>query len=64
MSSYREVTGSIDGVAEEIESIFLGRFRAVKGEGWSLRYLHRVGLRNFVREILEKGECRKIVQMP
>jgi superfamily II DNA or RNA helicase len=62
--SYWGDAGSIDGVAEEIESIFLGRFRAVKGEGWSLRYLHRVGLRSFVREILEKGECRKIVQMP
>jgi hypothetical protein len=51
-------------IANEVEEVFVRRFRSVKGEGWRLRYLHRVGLENFVREVLAKGECRKVVQMP
>lgn len=31
---------------------------------WQLRDLHEEGLKKFVTEVLEKGECRKIVQMP
>ena len=51
-------------VASEVEGVFERRFRSVKGEGWRLRYLHRVGLERFVREVLAKGECKKVVQMP
>jgi hypothetical protein len=51
-------------IANEVEEVFVRRFRSVKGEGWRLRYLHKVGLENFVREVLAKGECKKVVQMP
>jgi superfamily II DNA or RNA helicase len=51
-------------VASEVEGVFERRFRSVKGEGWRLRHLHEVGLENFVREVLAKGECKKVVQMP
>jgi ankyrin repeat protein/superfamily II DNA or RNA helicase len=51
-------------VASEVKNFFERRFRSVKGEGWRLRYLHEVGLERFVREVLAKGECRKVVQMP
>ncbi|MCC6051246.1 MAG: ankyrin repeat domain-containing protein [Thermofilum sp.] len=51
-------------VASEVEGVFERRFRSVKGEGWRLRHLHEVGLERFVREVLAKGECRKVVQMP
>jgi superfamily II DNA or RNA helicase len=51
-------------VASEVKNVFERRFRSVKGEGWRLRHLHEVGLERFVREVLAKGECRKVVQMP
>jgi superfamily II DNA or RNA helicase len=51
-------------VVSEVKDVFERRFRSVKGEGWRLRHLHEVGLENFVREVLAKGECKKVVQMP
>jgi len=49
---------------ERVEEVFVRRFRSVKGEGWELRYLHKVGLENFVQGVLVRGECKKVVQMP
>lgn len=51
-------------LAREIEGVFVRRFRAVEGERWNLRRLHEIGLENFVNEILNNHECRKVVQMP
>jgi hypothetical protein len=55
---------SFGAIASEVKDVFVRRFRSVKGEGWRLRHLHEVGLENFVREVLAKGECKKVVQMP
>jgi superfamily II DNA or RNA helicase len=58
------VIADLEKVASEVKNVFERRFRPVKGEGWKLRHLHEVGLERFVREVLAKGECKKVVQMP
>jgi len=52
------------GVVGEVKEAFERRLSLAEGGSWRLRYLHEVGLENFVQEVWERGECKKVVQMP
>jgi superfamily II DNA or RNA helicase len=61
--TYVSSSSDVESIAPNIEEIFVRRMKVHFGE-WRLRGLHEEGLRRFVEEIVNKGECKKIVQMP